>query len=284
MHDAARAIETAREYYNSDDADNFYATIWGGEDIHIGLYYRNCDRNCDRDEPIAEASRRTIARMAELAAPIDASTRVLDIGSGYAGSVRWLAAEFGCQCTALNLSERENERGRELNAAAGLAERIAVIDGAFEALPFEDASFDLLWSQDAFLHSGDRPQVLAEAVRVLAPGGRFVFTDPMRADDCPEGVLDPILDRLHLTDLGSPDFYRDTLARLGLELVTFEDHSHQIARHYGRVRAELLDRRKALAGKVSDAYVERMVKGLEHWVYGGEAGHLAWGIFVFRKP
>jgi len=147
VNDAAQAIETAREYYNSDDADNFYATIWGGEDIHIGLYR-------DDVEPIAEASRRTVARMAELAAPIDADTRVLDIGSGYAGSARWLTAKFGCHCTALNLSERENERARELNAGAGLAERIDVIDGAFEDLPFPDASFDLLWSQDAFLHSG----------------------------------------------------------------------------------------------------------------------------------
>jgi sarcosine/dimethylglycine N-methyltransferase len=277
VSDAASAIETARDYYNSDDADNFYATIWGGEDIHIGLYE-------DDVEPIADASRRTVARMAELAAPIDADTRVLDIGSGYAGSARWLAAEFGCRCTALNLSERENERGRELNAAAGLADRIEVIDGAFEDLPFDDASFDLLWSQDAFLHSGDRPRVLAEAVRVLAPGGRFVFTDPMRADDCPEGVLDPILDRLHLTDLGAPGFYRETLEGLGLECVTFEDHGHQLPRHYGRVRAELLGRREELKGKVSDAYVERMAKGLEHWVNGGRAGHLAWGIFVFRKP
>jgi sarcosine/dimethylglycine N-methyltransferase len=31
-------VATAREYYNSDDADNFYYTIWGGEDIHVGLY------------------------------------------------------------------------------------------------------------------------------------------------------------------------------------------------------------------------------------------------------
>jgi sarcosine/dimethylglycine N-methyltransferase len=41
--------------------------------------------------------------------------------------------------------------------------------------------------------------VLGEVNRVLKPmAGRFVFTDPMRADDCPEGVLDPILARIHL--------------------------------------------------------------------------------------
>jgi sarcosine/dimethylglycine N-methyltransferase len=33
----SEVVRTAREYYNSDDADAFYHNVWGGEDIHIGL-------------------------------------------------------------------------------------------------------------------------------------------------------------------------------------------------------------------------------------------------------
>lgn len=51
------AASTARSYYNSTDADTFYSTVWGGEDIHVGIYQRP-------DEPIVDASRRTVARMA----------------------------------------------------------------------------------------------------------------------------------------------------------------------------------------------------------------------------
>ena len=32
----SEVVETARDYYNSEDAEAFYSTIWGGEDIHIG--------------------------------------------------------------------------------------------------------------------------------------------------------------------------------------------------------------------------------------------------------
>ncbi|MFT7091319.1 MAG: sarcosine/dimethylglycine N-methyltransferase, partial [Candidatus Azotimanducaceae bacterium] len=32
------AETTAENYYDSPDADNFYERVWGGEDIHIGLY------------------------------------------------------------------------------------------------------------------------------------------------------------------------------------------------------------------------------------------------------
>jgi len=280
MNDKAysEVVETAREYYNSADADNFYFHIWGGEDIHIGLYQSD-------DEPIASASRRTVRRMAELAGPFAPATRVLDLGAGYGGSMRFLAEHFGCHCVALNLSEVENDRNRRMNIEAGLERNIEVVDGDFTALDFGDASFDRVWSQDAFLHSGDRQRVCAEAVRVLKPGGRLVFTDPMQADDAPTDQLQPIYDRIHLESLGSPGFYRDTLGALGMQEVLFEDHADQLPRHYARVRQALIDNADELRERgVSDDYIERMKAGLQHWVDGGHKGYLAWGIFVFEKP
>ena len=274
----SEVVETAREYYNSADADNFYFHIWGGEDIHIGLYKSD-------DEPIADASRRTVRRMAELAGDISAESQVLDLGAGYGGSMRYLAEHFGCHCVALNLSEVENERDRRMNTEVGLDDRIDVVDGDFTSLDYDDASFDLVWSQDAFLHSGDREQVCREAARVLKPGGRLVFTDPMQADDAPTDRLQPIYDRIHLDSLGSPGFYRRTLSDVGLREVTFEDHVEQLPRHYTRVRQMLIENADELRERgVSDDYIERMKSGLQHWVDGGHKGYLAWGIFVFEKP
>lgn len=277
MNSAQDAVATARNYYNSDDADTFYSEVWGGEDIHIGLYETN-------DESIRAAARRTVERMAERVRPIGPGTRVLDIGAGYAGSMRYLAASFGCRCTALNLSEVENARARALNRAQGLDGLIEVVDGSFQQIERATASCDVVWSQDAILHSDDREQVFAEVARVLRPGGRFVMTDPMQADGCPPGVLDPILERIHLSSLGSPGFYLRAARDAGLADEGYEDQTPQLARHYARVRAELQRRRRELAGEVSDDYIERMLKGLQHWVDGGRNGHLAWGIFLFRKP
>lgn len=272
-----RATATAREYYNSADADTFYHEVWGGEDIHVGLYERP-------DEPIGPASRRTVDRMADRLGRLASDAHVLDLGAGYGGAARRLVERAGCRVTCLNLSEAENERNRRMNESAGVADRIDVIDGSFEAVPASDASFDVAWSQDAILHSGDRRGVLAEVDRVLKPGGMFVFTDPMRADDCPEGVLGPILERIHLPDLGSPGLYRGVAAELGWEDLGFEDLTHQLTRHYTRVLETTEAEAPRLAGRVSQGYIERMKRGLRHWIEGGEAGHLAWGIFLFRKP
>jgi sarcosine/dimethylglycine N-methyltransferase len=270
----SHAIETARDYYNSNDADGFYSTIWGGEDIHIGLYESG-------EDSIFDASRRTIERIASRLKNLGGGRRVLDIGSGYGGAARFLAKSYGCRVSALNLSDVENETARRLNREQGLDRLVEVVDGSFQEIRCPDDAFDAVWSQDALLHSGDRRQVIREVARVLKPGGRFVFTDPMQADDCPEGVLQPILDRIHLESLGSPGFYREAAEQAGLKEIGFEELTPHLVTHYARVLEETEKRRNELEGAVSPEYVERMKKGLRYWVEGGEKGYLAWGIFEF---
>jgi len=268
--------KTAQDYYNSDSADYFYHTVWGGEDIHIGLY-------SEGEPTIREASERTVAQMADALAPLPEGCRILDIGAGYGGAARYLAKRAKVQVDCLNLSEVQNERSRELNAELGLSGQITVHDGSFEDIPAEAESYDIVWSQDAILHSGNRRRVFEEVDRVLRPGGKFIFTDPMAADDCPEGVLDPILARIHLSSLGSPGFYRRTASELGWKETAWQDLTHELVNHYSAVRGVLRTKRDELVPTCGEDYVTRMDKGLGHWVDGGRNGHLAWGILLFQK-
>lgn len=269
------AVELAERYYDSSEADNFYKTVWGGEDIHIGIY--------DDTDDIAEASRATVRRMAERISPLTADDKVLDIGAGYGGAARQLVEMFGCHVTCLNLSEVQNAYNRERSEQQGLSGRIKVVHGSFEDIPEPDASFDVVWSQDAMLHSSDRRRVLKEVARVLKPGGSFVFTDPMQTDDCPEGVLQPIYERIHLQTLGAPGFYREELARLGLHEQSFADLTGQLVKHYASVAEELKSRYEEITRVSGNEYVDNMIRGLARWVEGGRKGYLAWGIFHFVK-
>ena len=264
-------------YYDSDDADTFYRMIWGGEDLHIGLY--------DGTRDIREASAATVDRMAAALPALDHTTRVLDIGAGYGGSMRRVVQRFGCRATCLNLSETQNDTNRAKTGTAKLSDRIRVVHGVFEAIPEPAVSYDVVWSQDAILHSDRREQVLAEVFRVLKPGGHFVFTDPMQAEDVPEGVLQPVYDRLQLNSLGSMRFYRQAATALGFEVLAQDDLTRHLRTHYARVREDMLSNHDALrAGGATTAYLDAMALGLENWVKAADAGHLAWGIQLFRKP
>lgn len=266
-----------REYYNSSDADTFYFEVWGGEDIHIGMYQ-------GENDTIREASRRTVETMAQALRHREASTRILDLGSGYGGSARYLVQTLGATVTCVNLSEIQNERNRTLNDEAGLADQITVLDGSFEEIPCSGTSFDVVWTQDAILHSGDREKVFHEVDRVLVPGGEWIFTDPMQRGGVPPSDLSPVLSRLQLDSLGSIDDYKTYAAKLGWELLGVNEMPDQLRRHYQQVHDDLEARSADFAGRVSADYIARMLTGLRHWVEASRAQRLNWGILHFKKP
>ncbi|MFQ5481947.1 MAG: SAM-dependent methyltransferase [Nitrospinaceae bacterium] len=269
------AVSKAEEYYDSKDADEFYFYIWGGEHIHVGLY------NYD-SEPIKYASQRIVPKMASLV-DTDVHKKILDLGSGYGGGARYLARNFGCRVTCLNLSQRQNERNEAFNREHRLDHLIEVVHGSFEDIPLEDESFDLVWSQDAIVHSAKRAQVVAEVGRVLKSGGAFIFTDLMQDEDLPEGVLQPVLDRIHLDSLGSLEFYWREGRKNDLDLIHWQNLSGHLTLHYERVRQETENRYQEVVSRCGKEYVDRMVKGLNHWVSAGRNGHLNWGIMQFQK-
>ncbi|MFE0176782.1 SAM-dependent methyltransferase [Streptomyces sp. NPDC059002] len=273
---AARATDVARAYYNTDDVDGFYAHAWGGEDIHVGVY-------ADPDEAIDVASGRTVERLAAKVADVLGGGKVLDMGSGYGGAARRLAGGFDCRVTALNISEVQNRRHRELNARCGLDGRIDVVTGSFHDIPAPDGTFDVVWSQEALCHSGDRPRALREARRVLRPGGRLVFTDIMAADDAAESDVRALAERLTNEDFATPGFYIEQLRLLGLSDVVFEDLSAHMLTHYERLVEEVRTPSPGLVGAVSAEYLKGLGENLPQVADACRAGHLTWGIFHGRR-
>ena len=275
--DHSKVVSATKEYYDSKSADNFYFNLWGGEDIHIGLYR-------DDKDSIYEASRRTVDKMVSLVPQkITESTKVLDLGAGYGGSARYLAEKFSCDVLALNISERQNQRNRKINNKRQLDHLIDVVDGNFEDIPAEDNSYDIVWSQESFLHSGNRPQVFKEVSRVLKSGGTFIFSDPMQIEDIPSKEIQPVLERIQLDTMGSFVSYRNMAEMYGFEEIVIEDHSDELPVHYEKVKKELENRYDEFIEYCEPQYVERMIEGLNHWVEKGRKGFLQWGIFVFRK-
>ncbi|WP_171169046.1 cyclopropane-fatty-acyl-phospholipid synthase family protein [Streptomyces sp. I05A-00742] len=272
-----RHDEATRRYYETGDVDAFYDTVWGGEDIHTGIYDRE-------GEPVAEASRRTVERLAEhLAERLGPGRRVLDLGSGYGGTARYLAGRFGCRVVALNLSETQNERHRKTNAERGLDGLVEVLTGSFHDVPYGDGEFDAVCSLEALCHSDDRARALTEAARVLAPGGALAFTDIMAAEGTPADALRPVVARLGVDALATPSFYREQLTGLGLDDVGFDDRSEQLVRHYVRLTEETEARKDALRDLISPEYLQQLLVNLPLWVDAARQGRLRWGIFHARR-
>jgi SAM-dependent methyltransferase len=144
------------------------AVFWA---LHSGL---------PREGVGSDATTRTLL---DLAGPLPASPRTLDVGCG-PGRASLVLAAAGARVTAVDLHEPFLQRTRAAAREAGLADRVAVVRASMTALPHPDGAFDLLWCEGAaYLMGVDR--ALRDWRRLLRPGGALVLTDAVWTTTAP---------------------------------------------------------------------------------------------------
>jgi ubiquinone/menaquinone biosynthesis C-methylase UbiE len=122
----------------------------------------------------ADPLREPILRDAVQALHLLPGTRGLDVGCGLGLPALLLAEAVGPagHVTGLDVSRTLLDQAADQAAGAGLSDRISFRQGDWQALPFDDATFDWLWSADAVgCAPGDRAAEIKELVRVVKPGG-----------------------------------------------------------------------------------------------------------------
>jgi len=120
--------------------------------------------------------RQATIRLAELVG-FRGGERVLDIGSGIGGPSRFLASRYGCQVTGVDLTAEFCRVAEMLTRLTGLTGKVGYRQGNALDLPFEDMSFDVVWSQNAAMNIADRDRLYREMARVLRPGGRLALQE-----------------------------------------------------------------------------------------------------------
>jgi SAM-dependent methyltransferase len=109
-----------------------------------------------------------------------ADDHVLEVASGSGGPALHLARTARCRVTGIDANESGVATASQMAANTGEADRVRfTVADANAALPFDTDSFDAMLCIDSMNHFPDRLAVLREWCRVLRPGRRALFTDPV---------------------------------------------------------------------------------------------------------
>jgi len=242
-----------------------------GDQIHPGFLEGD-------DDDIREAALRATARLAQLA-NITAGASVLETACGVGGTARYLAAARGATVVATNIARSQLATAEEWTRNAPGAGRIRFEFADYHALPYADSSFDVYWCQDSLLFSTDKPRALAEAARVVRPGGIIAISDLVV-------VGTPVPDAAALlTAISAPGFwsaedYRNGLTTAGFEGIVVEDWSRHVLPSFDLLTAEIAAKRAQLAAIASEADVAETLERYALWCKASRTGNLGWVALV----
>jgi SAM-dependent methyltransferase len=105
---------------------------------------------------------------------------VLEVASGSGGPALYIANHAGCRVTGIDANEAGVATATHSAAESNQTDRVTFsVADANSPLPFDDDSFDAVLCIDSMNHFPDRLKVFQEWSRILRPGRRAIFTDPV---------------------------------------------------------------------------------------------------------
>lgn len=163
---------------------------------------------------------------------LDASSHVLDIGSGLGGPARTLAETFGCHVTGIDLTQAFCDAATTLSGWVGLSDRVDFRQGDATNLPFDDAVFDAAITMHVAMNIAAKDRMYAEARRVLKPGRRFVAYDVLQGEG--GDVLFPVpwARDISISHLATPVTMPALLSNAGFRIVKVDDSTEQSQRWF----------------------------------------------------
>ncbi len=236
------------DYMKRDESvETYYSDSELGRAILDALAEMGKDANSltiDDLAPIDAFHIRGRVATAELAgiANIAAGANILDVGSGLGGSARFLASQFDCDVTGLDITRDYCDVATMLSDLVGLGDSTRFEHGSALDMPFESDVFDVVWTEHAQMNIEDKRGFYSEITRVLKPGGKLAFHDIFQG---PQGVVSfpvPWAGGQSLSFLTSEADLQSLLGEFGFNVLAWKDVTEASAKFFEN-RIPVMERR-----------------------------------------
>ena len=148
---------------------------------------------------------------------------ILDVGCGIGGSTRRLSHETGCRVTGIDLSDEYIDTAQRLTQLLNMEEKVKFHAASALELPFDDDSFDGVWSLQMNMNVEDKLSWLKETYRVLKPGGRAILYEVCGHKNTPQYFPVPWAQDSSMSFLVPPASFRNIIEAAGFEISVWND-------------------------------------------------------------
>ncbi len=213
---------------------------------------------------------------------------VLDIGCGLGAIDVLLVKQFNAaQVVGIDVESTLIERSRQAIAAAKLSEQISIMQVEPGPLPFDAASFDVVFSKDSIIHIPDKAALYTDVLTILRPGGVFIGSDWLRGGEGKYSTqMQAWLDIVELSfEMKNLDQTRAALEQAGFLDIRMRDRNEWYKEFIKDELATLSEQGRAgLADKVGKQTAEQRLTSCTAKQLAVENGDLRPCHFVGYKP
>jgi len=273
-----------------DRSSKLWEEVWG-EHMHHGYYVPEdrTDHQQAQVDLIDEVLKWADVGKSAATLPVN----VIDVGCGIGGSSRHIAKKYNCESvTGITLSPYQANRGNELADEQNLSHKTKFMVADALNMPFEDNSFDLVWSLESGEHMPDKKQFVNEVMRVVEPGGRVIIVTWVHRDlkeneteltKKEQKLLAKINRSYYLPPWCSTADYVQLLEEAGAVDIKREDWSYIIAPFWKAVIKSSLNV-KSLIGLVKSGFsTQRGAYAMLLMLRGFQKGTIKFGLITATK-
>jgi len=158
---------------------------------------------------------------------INKDSKILDVGCGIGGPARMIAFETGCKVTGIDLTEDFIRTAKLLSELVNLDDLTEFICADATKLPFNDESFDIVWTQHAQMNIKEKDKLYSEIFRVLKKGGKFIYYDIFCTGNEPLYYPLPWAEESTISHLITVHEYADLLNETGFKEIKISEKTER---------------------------------------------------------
>lgn len=278
-----------KQYYANNNISNFYKEIWGGDNIHIGIYDEELSLNEVNIDYIKKCSNKKSELMCRLVNMYTDNLKdlnIADFGAGFGGTSRYIKKSL---CKTINIDCYDlSKENCVINTNKNIVDKlnIGVYNLSIEKIPVIINYYNVIISEDAFIHIENKDNIFKEINRVLLNSGFLIMSDIVLTNEAQNIInynktndlnLQEVYDRIKINKIDSEESYKILAKKHNLILCNTLEYKENMLKHYEYIKYLTENNLEK-----SDDY-DKILDGLNNWIKHIKLGNITWKIFIFKK-